>query len=213
MGDMKSLILMLLLAMSVQAQSVSISVQAQSLSEVARQERERKAGIKPAHVLTTESAKTLPADQNQAAVTTADIKFGQPAPATVATPEGKPAETKPGQAKPAEPPKAVPAPTPTAPLAPPGLSKAAEEALKRYMEQLAKMRARVVELQDQETALQLQINNFKNDFLSPVTDPSARAQAQANLQQAQIDLGNTQRELADERRTLQLLEAQGPPKP
>ena len=82
-----------------------------------------------------------------------------------------------------------------------------------YAEELARLRTKVVELQDQETALQLQLNNLKNAYLAPVTDTAARAQAQSRTEQAQTQLATTRQELANTRRQLQVLEAQGPPRP
>ena len=80
-------------------------------------------------------------------------------------------------------------------------------------EELARLKAKVVELQDRETSIQLQMNDFKNQFLAPVTDSNARAQAQAKLEQGQNQLTVVQRDLADTRRAVQVMEAQGPPKP
>jgi hypothetical protein len=183
---MKPLILVLLIA---------TSVSAQSLPEMARQERERKANLKAVRALTADN--TQPASSE-------------------ATTE-KPAETKapePAGAKPSETPKTTSSPAATAtPSTPVPAKNPTEEAAKMYAEELARLRTKVVELQDQETALQLQLNNLKNAYLAPVTDTAARAQAQSRTEQAQTQLATTRQELANTRRQLQVLEAQGPPRP
>jgi hypothetical protein len=176
---MKPLILLLVFA---------ISAGAQSLPEVARQERERKANLKPPRVLTTDTAKS-------------QAEEAQPAPA----PE-KPAGTNPAPestaSKSPEPSKAAGTPIPVE-----------SEAARKYSEELARLRARVVLLQDQETSLQLQLSDLKNAFLAPVTDTDARTQAQNQIDQTQTQLLENQRDLAETRRQLQILEAQGAPKP
>src|SRR5262245_61391850 len=125
---MKPLILMLLF---------TVSVSAQSLTDVARRERERKAALKPVHTLTTETPKP---QSNHT-----------PAP-TEKTPETK-AEQPEQTPKSAEPAKTASAPT--APAAP-AQATAKDEAAKKYAEELAALRAKVVQLQDREIALQLQ---------------------------------------------------------
>jgi len=84
--------------------------------------------------------------------------------------------------------------------------------VKQYAEELARLRAKVVQLQDRETELQLQMIDLKNEFLSPVTDTAARSAAQARIDQTQLQLTLTQKELADTKRQVQVMEAQGPPK-
>ncbi len=160
----------------------AISVEAQTIADIARKERERKANLKSVRVITAEDVKS--------AVST-----------TPGTPEA---------AKPADAPKPASPPAPAAP-APPAPSKS-DAAAKKYADDLAKLRAKVIQLQDQETALQLQINDFKSQFLSPVSDTNSRAQAQTKMEQAQTQLTSTQKELADTKRQVQVMEAQGPPK-
>ena len=181
----KPLILLLLFA---------ISAKAQSLPEVARQERERKANLKPTRALTTDTTKSQPAEAIA------------PTPDKAVDTNSKTATTTAG-AKSAEPPKAA-ATASTSPSGP-----VESEAAKKYAEELARLRTRVVQLQDQETSLRLQLNDLKNAFLAPVTDTDARAQAQNQIDQAQTQLAETQRELAETRRQVQILEAQGPPRP
>jgi hypothetical protein len=163
-----------------------ISAGAQSLPEVARQERDRQARQKPVAIFISEKGSS-----------------------TMMTPEqgGGPA-TAPA-------PGAASAPSTEKQTAAPTVSPAAKaaEALRKYNDDLSKLRVKVVELQDRETALQLQINDLKNQFLAPLSDSNAQAQAQSKIEQAQIQLTATQNDLADTRRQLQLLEAQGPPRP
>jgi hypothetical protein len=191
---MKPLILMLLFA---------IAVEAQSIPEVARRERERQAKATSIRILTTENAKpNAPGGMAATVVNPTAPAAAAPTPtAPAAAPQGTPAT-------PAQPPTAS-APSAAAPAKP----TAGEEALQRYNEQLSRLRARVIELQDQETTLQIKINDLKNQFLSPVTDTAAREQAQATMEQTQQQLSATQKELADTRRLVQGMEAAGPPKP
>ena len=168
---------------------VAVSLEAQSLPEAARKERARQAGQSAKRVLSGDKAKestTTPEKPPAAA--------GTPAPAAVA----KPAEASKAPAA------AAPKPAPPKP---------AEDPVKKYAEEVAKLRSKVVQLQDQETAIQLEINDWKNKFLAPVIDSATRDQAQTKMGQGQTQLTAVQKELADTRRSLQLLEAQGPPKP
>jgi hypothetical protein len=180
---MKPLILMLLFV---------VPAGAQSLPEVARKERERQAVQKPVRVFISERG---------ASITTTPEQTGKPVTEPASAPAATTSTPPPNGV---EKQQAAPAVSPAA---------TAAEALRKYNEDLSKLRAKVVELQDQETALQLQINDLKNQFLAPISDSNAQAQAQAKLDQAQIQLTNTQRDLAATRRQVELLEAQGPPKP
>jgi hypothetical protein len=164
----------------------AVAVEAQSLPDVARQERERRASLKPVFVLTPENLK-----ESATASTTTPTDEAKPAtavPTTQAAPADEAAAKKAEAAK-------------------------KEEAAKKYAELVSALRVKIVALEDQQTAVQLLINDLKNQFLAPVSDSALQAQAQAKLDQAQIQLSATQRDLADTRKQLQLLEAQGPPKP
>jgi len=107
-------------------------------------------------------------------------------------------------------PAAPSAATAQAPAVP---AKPADERMKKYADDVARLKVKILELQDRETATQLQINDAKNQLLAPVTDTTARQQAQTRLSQAQAQLSAIQKELADSRRALQVLESVGPPKP
>jgi len=172
----------------------AVAVEAQSLPDVARQERERRAALKPVFVLTPENLKESATPSSTAAPAETESKT----PAEAARPDDS---------------KPAPAAAPSAQAKPADEAAKKEEAAKKYQELLSRLRAKIVLLQDQETAIQLQINDVKNQFLAPVSDSASQAQAQARLDQAQIHLTATQRDLSDTRRELQVAEAQGPPKP
>ena len=125
-------------------------------------------------------------------ITSADIKKTGAAPAAAPTPvPAKPSDA----AKPAETP-----------------GKSPLDIIEEWDAQMQKVRAAIRELQDQETALQLQVNAFTNQVYAPVTTVAARNQAQANLAQAQTNLVTVRKELAETRLKLQQMEAQGPAK-
>src|SRR5262245_31485979 len=116
---MKPLILMLLLA---------LSVAAQSLPEVARKERERQAKTTSVRVFTNDDAKAAPTRPESTSPTGRLVSAqGQAKPAeTPAEPDIAPAESKPPQIV------IVPA----------------NDRVKRYNEDLARLRARAVQLGD-----------------------------------------------------------------
>jgi hypothetical protein len=161
----------------------AVSVEAQSLPDVARKERERRAKTKSVHVFTNEDAKTAP--------TRPESK----------TPDGRLVSAQ------GAPPADTPAPKPAEVVIVP-----ANDRVRRFNEDLARLRARVVQLGDQSTAIQLQLVDLKNQFLAPVTDTITRGQVEVRMQQVQQQLAVTESELAATRRTVQLMEAQGPPK-
>ena len=168
---------------------LAIAAQAQTLADVARQERARRAQLKSAPVVVLES---LPAPAPPSKPGTAEEK-----PAT-----DKPAPpTAPAAGAPAAAPPAAPA-TPAPPV---------PDRVKEYDQQLEKLRRRIEELQDQETALQLQVNQLTNQFFAPVSDQASKDQAQARLGETQNKLTATRQELDQTRRTLNDLQQQGPP--
>ena len=193
-GVMRPIIVILLLA---------FSVHAQTLAEIARQERERQAKLKPTRVIVA-GINTLPP-----AAEGSKPAEGKPV-------EGKPAETKP-DGKPAGPPDAAKPPAEQAPPAvvpavavPPVAAKPDPAAT--YNAELDKLRARIRELQDQETSLQLQVNQLTNQIFAPITDQASKDQAQARLGEVQQRLTSTRVELDQTRKTLDALQLQGPPK-
>ena len=110
---------------------------------------------------------------------------GAPSPAGAKGEEGK---------KPEEPPK-----TPVDPV-------------KEYNDLLQKLRARVMVLQDDEAATQLQINDLTNQINAPVVDQAAKDQAVARLGDARQKLPAVRQELDQTKKTLDTMQLQGPPK-
>jgi len=167
----------------------AIAAQAQSLADVARKERARQAQVTSSRTVTNDH-----------------VKGAVPAPAP--TPSAPADASKPAdEAKPESPPSP---PAAVQPSAQPNA--AAVNAIQEWTAQYDKTRARIRELQDQETALQLQANDLTNRFYAPVTDQAARTQAQVSLMEVQNKLIDVRRELAQQRLALQRLEAQAPKK-
>ena len=110
---------------------------------------------------------------------------GAPSPAGAKGEEGK---------KPEEPPK-----TPVDPV-------------KEYNDLLQKLRARVMVLQDDEAATQLQINDLTNQINAPVVDQATKDQTLALLGDARQKLAAVRLELDQTRKTLDTMQLQGPPK-
>ena len=110
---------------------------------------------------------------------------GAPSPAGSKAEEGK---------KPQEPPK-----TPVDPV-------------KEYNDLLQKLRARVMVLQDDEAATQLQINDLTNQINAPVVDQVTKDQTLALLGDARQKLAGVRLELDQTRKTLDTMQLQGPPK-
>jgi type IV secretory pathway VirB10-like protein len=110
----------------------------------------------------------------------------------------------------------TPAPTP-APAAPkaappkPPSSPGPDPAAQRVAE-MEKLRARIPELEDQERTLQLQVNEFTNQMLAPISDQNAKDEAQTKIGAAQSKLNAVRAELDLTKKTLDELQAQGPPK-
>jgi hypothetical protein len=183
---MKPLIVILLMA---------ISVQAQTLADIARQERARRAQINSTNRVVT-SVVSIPEPAAQPAPAETKPAEGKPA-------EGKPTAGKPGEAKPAEP--AANAAKPATPAPP------AVDPVKEWNARADQVRRRVQELQDQETALQLQLNQITNQVFAPVIDQATKDQAQARLGEIQNQLTATRAELDQTKRTLDSMVQQGPP--
>src|SRR5206468_2608530 len=75
--------------------------------------------------------------------------------------------------------------------------------LQEWMTQVEQIRASIRSLQDEETALQLQVNELTNQVYAPVTTLGARSQAQAELAEAQTKLVEVRKALAQIRLKLQ----------
>lgn len=85
--------------------------------------------------------------------------------------------------------------------------------VKEYNDRVDKLRDKVRILQDQETATQLQVNELNNQVYAPVVEPAVKDQALADAGAAQMKLAEIRKDLADARKELGDLQAQGPPKP
>ncbi|HEX4998616.1 MAG TPA: hypothetical protein VFY29_10325 [Terriglobia bacterium] len=104
-----------------------------------------------------------------------------------------------------------PAPRPAAAPAKPAAAEAAKPASapakeKDWATRLAEQRAKVRELTDRQTALELQVSQFTNQFLAPVTDANAQQTALARLTEAQTKLDDTKKELNEAQSKLRELE-------
>jgi type IV secretory pathway VirB10-like protein len=185
-GSMKTLAVVLLMA---------ITVQAQTVADVARKERERRAQLRSVRVLTIESVQPSAPAVEPAQPKAADT----PPPPEPGAPVSVPAVSVPAQA----PPKLAPPPPPPVPVV---------DATARWNEEMNQARGKVQELQRQEAALQLQINQLTNQFFAPVSDQSSRDQAQARLGETQNQLMAVRVELDKAKKTLDSLQLQGPPK-
>lgn len=196
-GTMKPLILILLAA---------ICAEAQTLADIARQERARQARIQSARIITTEGIRT-----------TAPVLAAQPAPVAVPAAPNTTAPTAPTE------PNAPTAPTASAPSAPaapatpaataPAAAAPAVDPVQKWNDDMQKARARLRELQTEETSLQLQLNDLTNQFTAPVSDENTRRQVQTSLGEVQNRLNAVRSELDQARRSVQAMEAQGPPAP
>ncbi|HEY2384997.1 MAG TPA: hypothetical protein VGK48_27800 [Terriglobia bacterium] len=118
-----------------------------------------------------------------------------PAAASPASADGKPNEP---DAKPAEARKAVVPPEP--------------DAAALWNAKADELRKKIADLQDQETALQLQQVNQQNQIYAPVVDPVLKDQAQASLSQTIQQLAKTHDDLDMTRKELDAMLAEGPPK-
>jgi hypothetical protein len=74
------------------------------------------------------------------------------------------------------------------------------------------LRNKIKDLQDQETALQLQQTNQQNQVYAPVVDPVLKDQAQADLTQTIQQLAKVREDLDLDKKELDAMLAEGPPK-
>ena len=184
---MKPLIFLLLL---------TVPLQAQTLADAAKKERARQASLRSKQVYEGKGGQTVAA-----------IPAAPGTPATTAAP----AAAAPGAAAPVAPAVPKETPKPAATAAPAPAPKPPDPAVK-YAADQAKLRSKILELEDQERSLQLQVNQITNQLFAPVTDQNTRDQAQARLGEAQNKLTAVRKELDLTRKTLETLLAQGPPK-
>jgi hypothetical protein len=166
---------------------LTVPLQAQTLADAARKERARQAGIRSAHIYQGKGTRT---------------ETTTPPPATAAPKTPTQAAPTPSTPAPAAP-KAAPPKPPSPPVADPAAQRVAE---------MEKLRARIPELEDQERTLQLQVNEFTNQMLAPISDQSAKDEAQTKIGAAQSKLNAVRADLDLTKKTLDELQAQGPPK-
>jgi hypothetical protein len=183
---------------------LALCAEAQTLAELARRERERQARLESTRVVTNEELQSVIGAAPLATLTPAP---GSPAPAA-STPGTSPGTTpSPGTPATPQPAQAPPAAT-TGPPAPPAVS----EAVQRWNQELERLRARVRQLQDEETRLQLELNDLTAQFTRPQgTNETIRRQVQTRMTETQSRLNSVRGELDQTRRALQAMEAQGPP--
>ena len=166
----------------------AISLEAQNVADAARQERARQAQSKSTRVFTDGNGHLLnPITPSGGAVPTPGTEKAQ-TPATPATP-------------------AAPAKTPAAPVA-----AAAAAPLDPIQEEIQKLRLRIRTLDDQDTALKLQIADITNQVYSPLTDQASHNEALTKLGETQAKQSDIQKELAQTRSKLLQLESGSAPK-
>jgi hypothetical protein len=166
---------------------VAIPLQAQTLAEVAREERARQARIRSAHLYQGKGTRTETTTPPSVAAAPSAPSPASPAPAAPAPAAAKPAPPKP--------------PSPPAPD--PAALRAAE---------IAKLQAKIAQLEDEERALQLQVTQFTNQLLAPVTDQNAKDEAQTQIGATQNKLNAVRAELDLTKKTLEEMQSQGPSK-
>lgn len=125
---------------------------------------------------------------------------------TITNEEPKPT-TPPDQAKPEDAKAATTEPSKDAKAQAPPV-----DPVQAWNNRLAQLRDRLRTLQDQETALQLQLNQANNQVYAPVTDPATQQRALAQVGQIQLQLSAVRKELDDTRKALDSMQLQGPPK-
>jgi len=188
---MKPLILILLAASYAAAQN------SPTIADIARQERARRgqnAGTK--------------------VYTMTDVKAAAPvgeAPEGAALGEAPAAQVN-APAAGTVPPAAGPAAADTTAPAAAATEPPKEDPLQKWLEETERLRAQIRQLNDQESATQLEINNITNRIYTPVTSVPERDRAQAELAVAQNRLQALRDQITKARVELQVREQAGPPK-
>jgi hypothetical protein len=165
---------------------LTIPLQAQTLADAARKERARQAQLRSLHVYQGKGTRTE--------TTT------PPAALAVPTVPAAPAATAPAPA--------APKPEPPKPAAPPAPNPTPNPAAQRNAE-IARLQAKILELENQERALQLQVNQLTNQLLAPLSDQNANNEAQAQIGVAQSKLTAVRTELDLTKRHLGEMQSQG----
>jgi hypothetical protein len=102
----------------------------------------------------------------------------------------------PGKPKEPETVKPIPAPDPVA----------------AWNARIEKLRAEIHDLQDQEVALQLQQTQLQNQVYAPVIDPAIKDQAQVELNNILQQLAKVREDLDADKKELDMMQLEGPPK-
>ena len=98
-------------------------------------------------------------------------------------------------------------PEPPKPSTPPAPNPTPNPATQRNAE-IAKLRAKIAELENQERTLQLQVNQLTNQLLAPVSDQNANNEAQTQIGMAQSKLTAVRAELDLTKKTLDEMQSQ-----
>jgi len=161
---------------------ITVTAEAQSIADAARKERERQTKVHSNVVIKETGTSTAAAEQPANA------------PAAPATEGAKPAESK-DLSKPK---------TPDTPKTP--------DPVDLWNAKQEELRAKIRNLQDQETALSLRQTDIQNQVYAPVVDPVVKDQAQAALAQNQDKLARVREDLDSLRKELDFLKVGRPPK-
>ena len=168
---------------------VSVTVQAQSIADAARKERDRQAKVHSNVVVTETGAPTAPTEPAATVPAAPATEGAKPADSTAATATTATATTAKDVSKPKTP-----------------------QALDLWKAKQDQLRAKVRDLQDQETALALQQTDIQNQVYAPVVDPAVKDQAQAALAQNQERLAKVRGDLDAVKKELDAMQLAGPPK-
>jgi hypothetical protein len=158
---------------------LTVPLQAQTLADAARKERARQAQMRSAHVYQGKGPRT-----------------------ETTTPPAVPTTPAPGAAAPT-----APKPEPPKPSAPPAPNPTPNPATQRNGE-IAKLQAKIPELENQERTLQLQVNQLTNQLMAPVSDQNANNEAQTQIGVAQSKLTAVRAELDLTKKTLDAMQSQ-----
>jgi hypothetical protein len=126
--------------------------------------------------------------------------------------QGKGTRTETTTPPPVVPASAAPAPAAAKPAPPKPLSPPAPDPAALRAAEIAKLQAKIAHLEDEERALQLQVTQFTNQLLAPVTDQNAKDEAQTQIGATQNKLNAVRAELDLTKKTLEEMQSQGPSK-
>ena len=84
--------------------------------------------------------------------------------------------------------------------------------VKVWNDKMDELRKKLQVLEDQETALRLQVGQLSNQLYAPVTDPDTQARVQTQLGQANQQLVSVRAESEQTKKTIDAMQLAGPPK-